>query len=321
MAKKRHYMQRKQSHPPRGQGDTRGQEPVDRRALEKSIFDLTRHIRGKQFEGMEDLNAYLQGMMADGEVPSPPDASPLEEAQSIMYDAWSVQGPRRIRLARKALSTSPDCADAYVLLAEETAHSLEQARDLYTQGVAAGERALGPDAFEKYAEHFWGAVETRPYMRARAGLATSLMQMGEYHQAIEHYRELLRLNPGDNQGIRYILAPLYLDANEDAQVLSLLGDFEDDTSAIWLYTRALWVFRLEAASKEATRYLETAIQHNPFVPPYLLGTKKLPQHGPVYMGRGDEDEAVAYALRWRHQWTGNREALNWLRETDAARNP
>ena len=44
-----------------------------------------------------------------------------------MYDAWEDSGPRRVNLARKALRISPDCADAYVLLAEETTRSADDA--------------------------------------------------------------------------------------------------------------------------------------------------------------------------------------------------
>ena len=36
--------------------------------------------------------------------------------------------------------------------------------------------ALGPRGFKQYAGHFWGFLETRPYMRARAGLAGTLLQ-------------------------------------------------------------------------------------------------------------------------------------------------
>ncbi len=51
--------------------------------------------------------------------------NPLKKAQDIIYDAWEVTDPkRRVALARKALEISPDCADAYALLAEETASSL-----------------------------------------------------------------------------------------------------------------------------------------------------------------------------------------------------
>src|SRR5215217_8161002 len=94
-----------------------------------------------------------------------------------------------------SLKVSPDCADAYVLLAEEDAGSLEEARELYQKGVEAGERALGRETFEEEAGHFWGILETRPYMRARQGLAVCLRELGEREEAIEDYREMLYLNP------------------------------------------------------------------------------------------------------------------------------
>ena len=53
----------------------------------------------------------------------------------------------------------------------------------------AGELALGPKGFKEYAGHFWGFLETRPYMRARAGLAGTLLKLGDEDAAIRHYRD------------------------------------------------------------------------------------------------------------------------------------
>ena len=122
------------------------------------------------------------------------------KAQDVMYEAWERTTCRsRIALAHKALGISPLCADAYVLLAEE-ARSIEEARDYYAKGVEAGELALGPRGFKQYAGHFWGFLETRPYMRARAGLAGTLLRLGDVDGALAHYRDMLKLNPNDNQG-------------------------------------------------------------------------------------------------------------------------
>ena len=126
----------------------------------------------------------------------------LLDAQGLMYEAFDVEGAHRVALARQALAISPDCADAYLLLAEETASSIEEACELLEQGVAAGERALGPEPFEEDVGYFWGLIETRPYMRARAALAETLWALGRREEAVEHQRELLRLNPNDNQGVR-----------------------------------------------------------------------------------------------------------------------
>ena len=42
--------------------------------------------------------------------------------------------------------------------------------------VAIGEKNLGKD-FKEFAGHFWGFIETRPYMRARERLAQAFVTM------------------------------------------------------------------------------------------------------------------------------------------------
>jgi tetratricopeptide (TPR) repeat protein len=121
-------------------------------------------------------------------------ATPLQKAQELMYRAVDARARRRIQLAKKALEVSPDCADAYVLLAEEAA-TPEASLDLYRQGIAAGERAMGPDTMRDEVGHFWGIVATRPYMRAKIWLAQCLQEMERMEEAIGHYQELLRLVP------------------------------------------------------------------------------------------------------------------------------
>lgn len=70
-------------------------------------------------------------------------------AQELMYETFDAQGARRSSLACEALAISPDCADAYLLLAEEAASSLEEAREPLEDGVTAGERALRKEPFER----------------------------------------------------------------------------------------------------------------------------------------------------------------------------
>src|ERR1700731_4780529 len=191
------------------------------------------------------------------------------KAQDVMYEAWERTTSRaRIALARKALGISPLCADAYVLLAEE-ARSIEEARDYYAKGVEAGELALGPEGFKQYAGHFWGFLETRPYMRARAGLASTLLQLGDVDGALTHYRDMLELNPNDNQGIRYVLAGCLLRQDNDSALKELLAAHEDG-SAFWLYTRALVAFRESGDGDEQAAALVrdawSANEHVPAIP-------------------------------------------------------
>jgi hypothetical protein len=69
---------------------------------------------------MEAFLAPLNGRQA---------GSALQEAQELMYRAWETRGRQaRLALAKRALKTSPLCADAYLLLAGESARSAEEAK-------------------------------------------------------------------------------------------------------------------------------------------------------------------------------------------------
>lgn len=244
--------------------------------------------------------------------------SASDEAQQLMYQAWDSNGPTRVELARRALEIDPDCTDAYVLLAEETAGSVEEARDLYARGVTAGERSLDPSVFKEDVGHFWGLLETRPYMRARVGLAASLWAMGDREAAVGHYWDMLRLNPNDNQGIRDLLATCLLELRRGDDLERLLTQYEDDASALWAYTWALHAFRRNGDGEEARRRLREAIRTNRHVPAYLLGRKPLPRTLPEYVGFGDEDEAVAYASENMRNWRETPGALLWLASEPAS---
>lgn len=225
-----------------------------------------------------------------------------------------------MQLAHKALEISPDCADAYVLLAEET-RNIKEAKNFYEQGVRAGERALGSKAFKEDIGYFWGIIETRPYMRARLGLAQCLWELGKREQAIEHYTDMLCLNPNDNQGVRYVLADCLLEEGLDDDLGKLLRQYKDDDTANWLYNYALWMFRREGASKKANKSLDKALKQNPFVPSYLLGKKRLPKYAPDFIGFGDEREAVAYAFDATQTWRKTKGALVWLQEARGSSPP
>jgi hypothetical protein len=161
--------------------------------------------------------------------------TPLAKAQALMYRAFEEPDEqRRVRLAKDALGICPDCADAYVLLAEH-ATSRKEALRLYEQGVAAGERALGAEAFERDVGHFWGLLETRPYMRARLGLAHALWTAACREEAVRHLQDMLRLNPGDNQGVRYTLAGFLLSLDRDDDLGRLLQQYPDEGSAAWAW--------------------------------------------------------------------------------------
>jgi tetratricopeptide (TPR) repeat protein len=258
---------------------------------------------------LEGIMQNLFGGMAGGG-----DQTPLDRAQAIMYDAFDATSPKeRIKLARKALEISPDCADAYVLLAEN-AESLKEAMDLYEQGVAAGERAIGERSFREDAGVFWGILETRPYMRARAGLADLLWTSGRRDDAIGHLREMLRLNPNDNQGLRYPLASWLLAEGHDEELARLLEQY-DDASASWAYSKTLAAFRQHGDTPATRKSLQSATKVNKYIPDYLTGEKMMPRERPGMYTLGSEEEAILYAAESLPAWKTTPGATAWLRES------
>lgn len=237
---------------------------------------------------------------------------PVDQAQDVMYDAWECGDPKqRVALAREALDISPLCADAYVLLAEEAARSQEEALAYYKLAVEAGAEALGPDAFKEYAEHFWGFVETRPYMRARAGFAEALWVTGRRDEAIGHYKEMLALNPGDNQGIRYILASKLLEMGRTEDLKAHLKMHEDEASTDILYTRALVAYQDgDAKAEELAKF---AWECNRHVSGILSG--RIPKEEMAnYITLGGKDEATSYVLANGEAWETTPGAIAWLED-------
>jgi tetratricopeptide (TPR) repeat protein len=291
----------------------------DRRALERLTAEVQRFTQGSLFESLEEANAALHQRFSGpiDDLPSTATTA-LEKAQDLMYRAFDARGRRRIQMARKALELSADCADAYVVLAEES-YAPEAARELYEQAVAAGERALGPDVFAQEVGHFWGLVNTRPYMRARLGLARSLEDLGRRDDAIEHYRDLLRLNPGDNQGVRYAFLAALVLAGRDAETAALLEQFGDEPTALWRYGRALAVFRREGDSRAARECLRTALRTNRHVPQFLTDEADWPGPAPSSYAMGSREEAVLCDSDLGEAWRATPDAIRWLRAHAASR--
>lgn len=285
----------------------------DPRAMEGTMFRLTQLMQEQEFESVDEANAFLGQFMGKKDIPlSLENLTPAGQAQEKMYQAWDATGKKRVALAREALEIFPDCADAYVLLAEETARSAEEALPLYEQGVAAGERALGPEYFKEEVGNFWGILETRPYMRAREGVAECLMAMGKLKESASHYEEMLRLNPGDNQGHRYMLARIYLVEEMNEEMGRLLDQYGDEASAEWLYTRALWLYRNKGDTRASRNALKEALEQNRFVPMYVCGFKKPPRRLPEYISFGDESEALHYLESYLDYWEATPGALEWF---------
>ena len=287
----------------------------DIRSSEKVNSDLSRLLMGQNFKSKEEMKSFINGIIGKP-IPDEPAQTDLRRAQDIVYDAWDVGSRKgRIKMARQALAISADCADAYNILADEDAKTLEERRDLYKKGIEAGTRALGDEFFKDMAGHFWGHVPARPYMRSRAGFMEALWELGGHDDAIIEAKEILALNTGDNQGIRYLYITYLAELGLYKELEDFMdnGGYFDDCGAEWIYTLALLSFVKHGVSKESSKCLKTALERNKYVLAYLIGIKSIPLELPDRITMGGEDEAYCYADRGRAGWKKVPGAIEWLK--------
>jgi tetratricopeptide (TPR) repeat protein len=239
--------------------------------------------------------------------------SKKEAAQNLLYDVRDEPSPaKRLQLVRKALDLYPDSADAYNILAETAAHSLEEAAAYYKQGILAGERDLGQAFFKENKGLFWLMIETRSYMRAKLGYAEACWYLGRTQEALTHYEEMLELNPSDNQGVRYLLLAVYIEIGEFRKAAQLYTRYKDDQTACFLYDRVLIEYGLNGKTTQLLSFMKDAKKQNRYVIDYLLGRQKIPDEVPEYIGFGDRSEAVDYAQTHFHLWKERPELLRLL---------
>lgn len=263
------------------------------------------------------LNNLPASEMSEPEIP----LSPEERAQQLAFEASGSDDPtERAQLARQALEVWPDCADAYLVLSDEAESDSERLK-LCQAAVAAGRRAIGDQAFQEHRGAFWQVMETRPYMRAMIELSNALWLSGQRDEAIVPLREMLRLNPGDNQGARYLLLSHLLFQNRNDEAAAILAEYPDDDGADWAYSRALLLYRQEGATRAASKALRTARKLNRFVPEYLVGSAVLPESPPESFVLGDRSEAEAYSGEYLRHWRDTPGAIPWLRETLQVKRP
>lgn len=279
--------------------------------IEKEMRKLHKAIGDKDFDSEEELEAFFKDWNKNRQPDEPP-ANKKEQAQNLVDGAWQQPPAKRVRLAKQALKLYPNTPDAYVILAQES-RTLTEMKDCYYVGMKVGEKELGPEYFTEDRGYFWGLLETRPYMRAKQGYAKSMWILGDFKEAIAQYREMLELNPNDNQGIRYGLLTVLLESEKYGEAEQLMDQFPEPTANME-YNRAFLQYAKNGWTTQTKKLLNKALEANPHVPDYLLGKKPIPEAMPQFIGMGDENEAIDYAQHHAHLWRKNRDLLQKLKE-------
>lgn len=240
----------------------------------------------------------------------------LLEAQALFMGPGGVSDPdAEIEQARRTLKKTPDDVVAYLTLAEHS-DSDRMALPLFEKAVATGARVIGPSKIEKLAGAFWIDPKTRPYMQARLSLGRCLWALSRRDEAVSHFEELLRLNPDDNQGVRYLLLNSLISLGRFEEAKALIGKY-DEPSATWAYSKVLVAFHDVGDAPASHTALKAAKRINKHVVPFLLGDKQPPEEHPDFYSPGDKFEASFYVEDSQPTWKQVSGALTWLRAASA----
>jgi tetratricopeptide (TPR) repeat protein len=239
---------------------------------------------------------------------------PPDRAQDLFYEAMEAPSEaEELKLLEKALKLDAGNVDVLLaLLRYETFSPAEEIQFLQNL-VQLAEMRLGPKAFKEFAGAFWGFHETRPYMRARERLAEALRHAGRHDEAIAEWNAMLELNPGDNQGVRYLLLPALLTLNRLEAARKLFEQYPGDLefNAVFAWGRVLERFLAEDLPG-AVAALAAARKQNPHLQVYVKGHRQIPKTMPEAYAPGSKEEAVCYAEVVRAAWENHPAALKWL---------
>lgn len=129
------------------------------------------------------------------------DSDPIVEA-SELNAAGDSAGAREILM--KLLAQDLRCLDAHAHLGNfEFERRPAQALRHYDAGMSIGAFALGKKFGGVLA---WGLIDNRPFLRCMLGVGLCWWRLGKTREAAAVFREMLWLNPSDNQGARFNLA-------------------------------------------------------------------------------------------------------------------
>lgn len=243
-----------------------------------------------------------------------------------MEDWWAGDRRRAVKSFRRVLQLDPRHADAHnhlgIVMLE--ARKLKAAEEHFRAAIDGGQRHLERDA----AEVPWGFTENRPYLRGLANLALALLEQKKWAEALAIHKQLLKLNPNDNQGVRWLIGAECLRVGDnDGAIHAFQKCLHEEVGCA--FGLALAKLRALGPSADIGTALLTGFAANRYVAPILLGEtwQRLDAFHGTNMAEPEwaHDVVAAQADLWQtvprgaellRLWWAGRQVATWRRRLD-----
>lgn len=177
---------------------------------------------------------------------------------------------QKLEYLAKAEELEPDNADVLVSKATVEIKDPFEYLEALDGIIKKSEAALKKQKFFKNSMgEFWGAFETRPYMRARSERMNTYLELDMTGAAAEECEEMLRLCVDDNLGVRYKLMHIYAYLENETAAMELYKKYEEDSVQMLLPLSIL--FYKKNNLKKAEEYLNRAQAVNPSLKKLIKG--------------------------------------------------
>ena len=242
--------------------------------------------------------------------------SSAEIAHGLVRTALRLVSMRkRLQLLQAALAREAECLPARIEIADAEfgQGNWKSCGEAYDEIIRRGEYLRNDPSTV-----WWKDAETRPYLRAIYGKAMTEWHLSRFAESAEHLEYLLKCNPADNQGVRFLIPMLHLLAEKPPKAARYFKTYEktypnDFKEPSFLFGWALSC-SLDGHERSArNKYIE-GILRNIYIAPMLLEVDEPPRSIWLPTDRAEPNYASDFVQSYALLWDREPGALRILRE-------
>jgi len=174
---------------------------LDRLGMEEDepIEEWAKQIIARGPRPKFEMEQVLPGMATDDSFDDP-FVDPITQSNELKY---AGDGADAEKILMELCLADLRCLDAHSHLGNLVfEHRPKHAIRHYEVGLRIGELSLGNDFDDVL---LWRYIDNRPFLRCMHGYGLCLWRLGRFDEAEHVFEWMLRLNPPDNQGVRFLL--------------------------------------------------------------------------------------------------------------------